>query len=356
VEINLLLGNSIEILKDIPDNSIDSCVCDPPYGISFMRLKWDYDVPSVELWKEVLRVLKPGAHLLAFAGTRTQHRMAVNIEDAGFEIRDMIGWICGSGFPKSTNMTGELQGWGSALKPALEPITMARKPFPGSIKANAEKWGTGIINIDGSRVGTEILPEAKAGQARIGTFERSNMITPERIGRYPANLIHDGSEEVLELFPDTKPSKANPRNNSEFKSFSKGKEKAHITQGHEDDGGSAARFFYCAKASVSEKEEGLDSLEDSVLNRVNPGGIENDPKWAPRIRKNSHPTVKPVKLMSYLCKLVTPVGGTVLDPFMGSGTTGIAAVKGGFGFMGIELDSHFFEIAKKRIEHHGKKE
>lgn len=333
MKINLLLGNALEVLKDIPDNSIDSCVCDPPYGISFMRSKWDYDVPSVELWKEVLRVLKPGAHLLSFAGTRTQHRMAVNIEDAGFEIRDMIGWIYGSGFPKSINMTGEFQGWGSALKPALEPITMARKPLRGSIKANAEKWGTGILNIDESRVGEDTS------------------------GRYPANLIHDGSEEVLELFPDTKPSKANPRNNNDFKSFSKGKEKAHVTYGHEDNGGSAARFFYCAKASVSEKEEGLDSLEDSVLNRVNPGGIENDPKWAPRVRKNNHPTVKPIKLMAYLCKLVTPIGGTVLDPFMGSGTTGVAAVKEGFGFIGVELDPHFFGIAKTRIEHHnGKKE
>jgi len=357
-------------MKELEDNSVDSIVTDPPYGLSFMGKKWDYDVPSVEIWKECLRVLKPGGYLLSFAGTRTQHRMCVNIEDAGFEIRDMIAWVYGSGFPKSHNigkavdklqgnereitgqdqsgskrncMAGDFEGgkydltkgnspyegWGTALKPALEPITVARKPFNGTVANNVLKWGTGGINIDGCRVGSEILKEHKSGnipndRGKWGLKEGYKM--PERQGRFPANLIHDGSDEVVGLFPDTK------SGGKAGKTYvnKTGKENWNVSFGADidkptgvniSDSGSAARFFYCAKASKSERNEG-----------------------------NNHPTVKPIKLMQYLVRLVTPKGGTVLDPFMGSGTTGIACRKEGFDFIGIELDEGYFEIAKARIE------
>jgi hypothetical protein len=326
MHIRLEQGDSLQILKYVQDNSIDSCICDPPYGIKFLNKKWDHDVPSVELWKEVFRVLKPGAHLLSFFGTRTYHRGVTNLEDAGFEIRDQIGWCFGSGFPKSLNLEGELEGWGTALKPAWEPIVLARKPFKGSVSNNMLEHKTGALNIDGCRIEGEPWKSHKAtglGTVKFFTEGETKVInkSPHELGRWPANFIHNGDEEVVELLGD------------------------------------ASRFFYCAKASVSEKEEGLNELKGSTLNRVNPGGIENDPRWAPVKRKNNHPTVKPVKLMSYLCRLITPPGGTVLDPFMGSGSTGVGAVKEGFNFVGIELDPHFLLIAKKRIEHHnGKKE
>lgn len=165
MEPTLMLGNCLEVLRTLPDNSVDSVVTDPPYGLSFMGKKWDYDVPTSEIWAECLRVLKPGGHLLAFAGTRTQHRMAVRIEDAGFEIRDMIAWVYGSGFPKSHNLKDEWQGWGTALKPALEPITVARKPFSGTVAANVLAHGTGAINVDGCRVEGA---DAQEGRTRHG--------------------------------------------------------------------------------------------------------------------------------------------------------------------------------------------
>jgi site-specific DNA-methyltransferase (adenine-specific) len=390
--IELLHGDCLEQLRELPECSVDACVTDPPYGLSFMGKAWDYDVPQAAVWREVLRVLKPGGHLLAFAGTRTQHRMAVQIEDAGFEIRDLIAWVYGSGFPKSldvskaidkldakedqelrrlrftawvrgtgvtsreineatgTNMGGhyttaasqpaimtrehleacrpllgdvpewvereadirsiesqnfkarevvgektsglsagsgntvgkftdsrnergmvnitapatpgaqQWAGWGTTLKPALEPITVARKPLGGTVAENVLRHGTGAINVDGCRVGD------------------SN-------GRWPANLIHDGSDAPCELLND------------------------------------AARFFYCAKASKADR------------------GAEN-----------VHPTVKPTDLMRYLCRLVTPPAGVVLDPFMGSGSTGKAAVLEGFRFIGIEREAEYLEIARGRIQ------
>ena len=413
MEYTLHNGDCIEVLRTMPNNSIDAVVTDPPYGLSFMGKKWDYDVPSADIWRECLRVLKPGGHLLAFAGTRTQHRMAVRIEDAGFEIRDMIAWVYGSGFPKSLDVskaidkrrTEDLQpaayvarwlvqqmeargiarrdicdhfkaeniaqqwttywtdgavkprvpkwgqwlelrrwldlpddmdgevwrlngrkgkpgdnfaerevvgvetryneasgivsagrdertlierkitapstpeaqqwaGWGTALKPALEPITVARKPFTGTVAANVLEHGTGAINVDGCRVGFP-RPEEQAKR--------------EQTGRWPANLIHDGSEEVLELM------------------------------------GESARFFYCPKASKSDRGDG-----------------------------NHHPTVKPTPLMRYLCRLVTPPNGIVLDPFTGSGSTGKAAILEGFQFIGIEREAQYIEIARARIEHASK--
>lgn len=204
----ILVGDCLELLRQMPDNSVDSIVTDPPYGLSFMGKKWDYDVPAVEVWTECLRVLKPGGHLLAFAGTRTQHRMAARIEDAGFEIRDMIAWVYGSGFPKSHNFDGEHEGWGTALKPALEPITVARKPFPGTVAANVAEHGTGALNIDGCRVTTaDNTARVSNGAMRGGRFAAGGS-APGPIGgghdagRWPANLIHDGSPEVIAAFPD----------------------------------------------------------------------------------------------------------------------------------------------------------
>lgn len=299
--VRIEVGDCVAVMREgLADNSVDAVITDPPYGLTtnkkggsgvasvnlkspagrarvgtgngaggFMGHKWDSDVPSVETWAECLRVLKPGGYLLAFASTRTQHRMASRIEDAGFEIRDMIAWVYGQGFPKSRN--GE---WGgTALKPAMEPITVARKPLVGTAEQNWRRYGTGALNIDECRVGVEMHGGAQA--------------EPTYVGRWPANLIHDGGDEVLAAFPAA---------------------------------GSAARFFYCAKASKADREEG-----------------------------NAHPTVKPTDLMRYLCRLVTPRGGIVLDPFTGSGSTGKAAVLEGFDFIGIEREVQYVEIARRRI-------
>ena len=383
-----MLGDCLEQMKSLEDDSVDSVICDPPYGLSFMGKRWDYDVPSVEIWAECLRVLKPGGHLLAFAGTRTQHRMAVRIEDAGFEIRDMIAWCYGSGFPKSLDVSkaidkaagfqrdripggqggvnnilgtrkcgeaisdqaisgeaisdqaisgeaGQWSGWGTALKPALEPITMARKPFKGTVANNVLEHGTGAINVDGCRVATTdtySYPNGAGGNGFHGGVGRpsdgSRTDTPcmNKAGRWPANLIHDGSDEVVNLFPQTGVSKGGNStqinvgsgrynwNNGETQKTPDG-----VDPGY-GDSGSAARFFYCSKASKSER------------------GLENN-----------HPTVKPVELMRYLCRLITPPNGIVLDPFMGSGSTGKAALLEGFGFIGIEMDENYFHIAEKRI-------
>jgi DNA modification methylase len=425
----LLHGDCLERLRELPDCSVDACVTDPPYGLSFMGKAWDYDVPQAEVWREVLRVLKPGGHLLAFAGTRTQHRMAVQIEDAGFEIRDLIAWVYGSGFPKSldvskaidkldakedqerrrlrftawvrstgvtsrqideatgTNMGGhyttavsqpaimtrehleacrhllgdvpewvereadirsvesqnfkarevvghdtkarstsgasalptvggstvyqswditapatpeaqQWSGWGTALKPALEPITVARKPLCGTVAENVLRHGTGAINVDGCRVphGDDVDLTAvqrqqaegtgvAVGKGYVGSILGKEIPMYKPGGRWPANLIHDGSEEPCALLGD------------------------------------AARFFYCAKASKADR------------------GAEN-----------VHPTVKPTELMRYLVRLVTPPGGVVLDPFMGSGSTGKAAVLEGFRFIGIEREAEYLEIARGRIQ------
>ena len=473
----LIHGDCIEVLRSMPDCSVDAVVTDPPYGLSFMGKKWDYDVPSVEVWAECLRVLKPGGHLLAFAGTRTQHRMAVRIEDAGFEIRDMIAYVYGSGFPKNHDIGKKLchcdrpepnnhyicghgtesqtqrdvrqmrqtdisqavdnaaqcrevlqssvsehdasliraegsepetaggkqsgmegrrnaiqeegqlhrgvvrkgailgiangtqrrlhhaasarhgsdvrtfvdtdrsgtpfrsqsieqqprelgtvavqhqsqksrvgedcavcgkpigpfvaKGWGTALKPALEPITVARKPLIGTVAENVLRHGTGAINVDGCRV---------------------------EGGRWPANFIHDGSEEAIDLLKDS------------------------------------ARFFYCAKASKADRDAGCEGMQERESASTSNGGkagkvmtvgaasLRGEPKAPPKSR-NHHPTVKPTDLMRYLCRLVTPPNGVVLDPFMGSGSTGKAAALEGFGFIGIEREAEYVAIAQARIKH-----
>ena len=471
-------GDCLEVLRTLADASVDSVVTDPPYGLSFMGKKWDYDVPTVDVWAECLRVLKPGGHLLAFAGTRTQHRMAVRIEDAGFEIRDMIAWVYGSGFPKSLDVSkaidasdaaeeqarrryrftewvrshgvtpkqinaalgggdmgrhytdvppsgnqpaimtrehleacrhlfaevpewverecdvrsvesqnmkarkvlgsrslpdttkvragfvGEVHsgnahgsvrdvaytaphtqdaaawsGWGTALKPALEPITVARKPLFGTVAANVMQHGTGALNIDGGRVpsGGDISPVL--GKATLcGTRdgydrpwkhdpvalaarqERANAAIEKAntLGRWPANLIHDGSEECTGLL------------------------------------GEAARFFYVPKTSKADREDGCGALP-SVAHQSGMGGampVDDDGNDRDRFTaqsRNHHPTVKPTDLMRYLCRLVTPPGGLVLDPFTGSGSTGRGAVLEGFRFLGIEREAEYVEIARRRI-------
>lgn len=392
-KIRLILGDSLEVLKRATPNSIDSIVCDPPYGISFMSRKWDYDVPSVEIWKECYRVLKPGGYLLSFAGTRTQHRMAVNIEDAGFEIRDMIAWVYGSGFPKSLNIgkavdklqgnereiigqkkslalpisdqlegwgetreynvtkgNSEWEGWGTALKPALEPITVARKPLSEkTVAENVLKWGTGGINIDGSRVpANEELGRnnnARTSGTSYVVQKETKRIDNSGGQRFPANLIHDGSDEVVSLFPDSKAGK-NKEEKGTGGIWNKG---TKLPIGPEyGDNGSAARFFYVAKASKADRDEGLDKLPDKEWrSEPTPNPNRDNRPFIPS--KNNHPTVKPTKLMQYLVKLVTPKGGTVLDPFMGSGSTGKACKLEGFDFIGIEREPEYVEIAKARI-------
>ena len=363
----LLLGDCLSKLKELEDNSIDSIVTDPPYGLSFMNNKWDYDVPKKKIWKECMRVLKPGGYLLAFAGSRTYHRMAVRVEDAGFEIRDQIMWVYGSGFPKSYNIgkavdeklgntreiigekhrgdvqkakqngsgyladpanrnntkqfgygteiitkgNTEWEGWGTALKPAHEPIVMARKPFSGTVADNVLEWGTGGINIDDSRIGTDertydlkggenlnkLSREGKGdsddakGMGAYGLGAKQISIGTKTVeGRFPANIIFD--EEAGKLLDE------------------------------QSEG--VSRFFYCPKTSKAERNEGTN---------------------------NNHPTVKPTDLMLYLIRLVTPKDGTTLDPFMGSGSTGKAAVRGGFDFIGIEREDQYFQIAEGRINY-----
>ena len=367
-------GDCLQVLRTLPAESIDAVVSDPPYGLSFMGKRWDYDVPTVEVWAECLRVLKPGGHLLAFAGTRTQHRMAVRIEDAGFEIRDMIAWVYGSGFPKSLDVSKAIdkaagaerevigenpnhrgesqiqnpftkslgqngsitapatpeaqrwQGWGTALKPALEPITVARKPLSGTVAETVLQYGTGALNVDGCRVGTDTIKtcaKPKGGSfSSVGNAQGFNGCEESHhVGRWPANLIHDGSDEVTGLFPETGPSGvAVGRNRTGVKKgYCGGFNVINADVGF-GDSGSAARFFYCAKASKRDRGE-----------------------------TNKHPTVKPTALMRYLCKLVTPPGGLILDPFTGSGSTGRGAVLEGFRFVGMELDAEHVAEAKRRI-------
>lgn len=365
---NLYNEDCLFQLRTMKKNSIDSIVTDPPYGLSFMGKKWDYDVPSVEIWRECLRVLKPGGHLLSFGGTRTYHRLAVNIEDAGFDIRDQIQWLYGSGFPKSHNLEGDHKGWGTALKPANEPICVARKPLEKglTVAQNVQKWGTGAINIDGSRVATEDTIASINNQNIKGAAFKSDNSERERDtvyqqspqGRWPANIILD--EEAAALLDEqsgVSKSSASQRNNAASKNIAmSGDNSGHTSFGHNDSGG-ASRFFYCAKASKSERNAGLEGMpaklndfqrESSGLSTTTIDGIRQKGNCG-QPNQNHHPTVKPIKLMEYLIKLVTPPSGTVLDPFMGSGTTGIAAKHLGFSFIGIELSEEYFEICKKRI-------
>lgn len=401
----IITGNNIQVLKTLPDNSIDSIVTDPPYGINFLNKSWDADTGSIETYKQCFRVLKPGGHILAFSAARTYHHLARAIEQSGFEIRDQIMWIYGSGFPKSQdigrqihkrqhgkldkqrfdpqimikegeyykhpqsdklyrqlpdingdrlkdsythdkygviyeevlNANNEWSGWGTNLKPAHEPIVMARKPISEkNIADNCMKHGTGALNIDATRVEglTEKelnwTPQRQHTTAAIGIGGAQAGHVQEmfnQLGRFPANVIHDGSDEVVNMFPD-KCGNAAKATRTKDSITGTGASLTRNKHAGEDNGiydglGSAARFFYCPKVSRKERSAG-----DS---------------------ENNHPTVKPVELMKYLIKLVTPPGGTVLDPFNGSGSTGMAAVELGHNYIGIDLDPNYVQISLKRI-------
>lgn len=356
-DVTLYCGDCLEVLPTLAAGSVDSIVTDPPYGLSFMGKDWDYGVPGVAFWTAALRVAKPGAHLLAFGGTRTHHRLMVAIEDAGWEIRDTVMWVYGSGFPKSHQH----------LKPAWEPIIVARKSLDGTVAQNVLAWGTGAINVDGCRVGTDenlgrplsSRPEASSVNAynwstRPNPLAGQYLDNTNGLGRWPANLIHDGSDEVVGLFPETAPSKAGVRRNkyTAINAYSGDKPK-DIMVNH-NDSGSAARFFYCAKASKRDRDDGFEGLDGKHIGHYaqdewSRQHMGNTPDAKRKPVRNHHPTVKPTDLMRYLCRLVTPLGGVVLDPFMGSGSTGKAAVLEGFDFIGVELDAEYLEIARARI-------
>ena len=353
-------------MRTMPDNSVDAIITDPPYELGFMGKSWDstgiaYDVT---VWQECLRVLKPGGHLLAFGGSRTYHRLACAIEDAGFQIRDQIMWVYGSGFPKSLNIGKQdgcesWEGWGTALKPAHEPIVMARKPLDGTVAQTVLTHGTGGINIDGCRIGTVDKWEATGKQSAPsqtlqGGVDGSlnvSVSTTHSFGRFPANFIHDGSDEVLELFPQSNggafPKKSNVPTGRHYEGGWGAVDNGSRTEMGE---GSAARFFYCAKASKKDRNEGLDDFTDRPRPTMG-NGISGQPNQQIANNKNYHPTVKPTELMRYLCRLVTPPNSTVLDPFTGSGSTGKAATLEGFNFIGIEQSAEYVEIATARIRH-----
>jgi site-specific DNA-methyltransferase (adenine-specific) len=401
VSVTILQGDCREQMRKLADASVDSAVTDPPYELTsarpggrspategavmkgFMGMAWDgsgvaYDV---EMWREVLRVLKPGGHLLAFGGSRTYHRMACAIEDAGFEIRDQIMWIYGSGFPKSRNLDGEHVGWGTALKPAHEPIVVARKPLAGTVAANMAGHGVGAINIDGCRIGTSKSVPTSAAKDRIGQIAKGNErgrstessgFDP-KIGRWPANVLHDGSDEVIAAFPEAPgqiaPLSVQPglKTSRVYGKMDRGGE-ASAERRYTDNGttnfaalpgmrrndtGSAARFFYCAKADKGDREEGCEDLPKRNAGQVSETSGQHitrrDEGYELPKRANTHPTVKPESLMRYLVRLVTPPGGLVLDPFTGSGSTGKAAILEGFRFIGCELTDEYIPIAEARI-------
>ena len=512
----LNLGCCLEELDLMLDNSVDAIVTDPPYGLGkepdafkmlqdwletghhevkgrgFMGKEWDAFVPQPQVWRECLRVLKPGGHLLAFAGTRTQDLMTLGLRLAGFEIRDMVAWVYGSGFPKSLDVSkaldkmagsigenildlkreirrryedagmtlkqfneacgfeasgylretstwasvlppaekwaqikrviecdGELDalfteaerevtgyqkrgnslntdfmsggndittpatdaakqwdGWGTALKPALEPITLARKPLEGTVAANVLKWHTGALNIDGCRVAVPAADKENYdknmacheryadGREKLGGYEGGWNADPSAVkntgARWPANLIHDGSDEVVELFPNTKSGTISPHHqrNTEGGNGNTHGKMVGVLGTSSGDSGSASRFFYQAKTSKTDRNEGCEDLQDSYMAAPNQAqaqlkrGVIHEADSGVntvKVSKNNHPTVKPTDLMRYLCRLITPPGGVILDPYMGSGSTGKAALLEGFQFIGIERDDAYFAICKERI-------
>lgn len=398
-------GDCFDILKTLPDNSVDSIVTDPPYGIRFMGKAWDgadiekkvatrrsfkshdpsatgagahnsiaseagkYDFSAkgllaFQLWtmewaQEVLRVLKPGGHLIAFAAPRSFHRLVSGLEDAGFEIRDHMQWIFGSGFPKSHNLGGKWEGWGTNLKPAFEPICLARKPFDSTVAENVILHGTGALNINDCRIPTEDCLNGGAYSSNRkpsvsqwgGTINKStgqDFIQP--VGRWPANVMHDGSEEVLAAFPDTPGQQGdlkNQINQRKTKTCYGNMAPALAHFARLDSSSSAARFFYCAKASPAERHAGLGNVPAQFKH----GSTLRDAENLVDRKGNHHPTVKPIALMRYLVRLITPKGGNVLDLFCGSGSTGVAAIHEGMEFIGIEREEDYVQIAQARCKH-----
>ena len=441
----ILKGNSLDLLPTLADNSIDAIVTDPPYGLGnpdpdyiikaiqqwasgdrshipegkgFMGKSWDSFVPPPAIWDECLRVLKPGGHLLAFAGTRTYDLMGISIRMAGFEIRDSIGWVYGSGFPKSLDVSKAIdkaagaerevigqnqyatrrpqkeidhdqkwgkslgtesttlitapstpeakqwQGWGTALKPALEPIVVARKPLIGTVAENVLTHGTGGLNIDASRIGsqggnkrTEFDDIANNGVYGSGLGQSKPAQVVEGLGRWPANLILD--EYTAELLDEqsgkVRSNHNKTNNNSGFgDSYVGGNLTRPVSGPMYSDSGGASRFFYVAKASKRDRNEGLEDLEaqrHSDRELADGAGGDNPRNRTNNAKQNFHPTVKPTALMQYLVKLVTPPNGTVLDPFTGSGSTGKAAILEGFDFIGIELTEDYWPIIEGRLKH-----
>ena len=365
----LLNGDCIEQMQKLIDEGVqvESVVTDPPYELGFMGKSWDASGIAFDkkTWKLAFQLLKPGGYLLAFSASRNYHRMAVAVEDAGFEIRDQIMWIYGSGFPKSLNLG---DGWGTALKPAHEPIVMARKFIEGTNKQNKEKYGTGGLNIDGCRIpygeGNEPIPQLAQGKTKVNStktmFDGQSLhkskteavIGGSLDGRYPANVMHDGSDVVNDIFPKTSKSTGGKTKSAfgDIYGTYSGDVLSSSAGGFGDDG-SAARYFYCPKTSKSERNQGLVEFDDKQYSHDGrKKSIENPYQRNKSISKNSHPTVKPFELMKYLCRLVTPKGGTVLDPFMGSGSTGMAAKDEGFNFIGIEREKEYFKISEQRIK------
>jgi len=433
-QVTLYHGDCLDVMATLPEHGVDTIITDPPYGLSFMGKAWDHGVPGVPFWAEALRVAKPGALLLAFGGTRTWHRLACAIEDAGWELRDAVMWVYGSGFPKSHDISKAIDreagaerevvginedylrrkpngmktqgataygysqtqqetnasitapatpaaalwdGWGTALKPAWEPIIVAMAPLDGTFAHNALTWGVAGLNVDGGRVeGSWSYPNGSGtggfstgkfmGTAGKGDKTNPYLGTPvssHPAGRWPANVIHDGSDEVLAGFPNVKAGVAVRHNVGHSKSgninYATGSQDTEMrTDVGYGDTGSAARFFYCAKASRAERNAGCEGMEERVAGAMvgnqtpvasRPAGDGITPIQQVRAA-NHHPTVKPLALMRYLCKLTaTPTGGVVLDPFMGSGSTGVACVQTGRSFIGIEIDRGYFEIAERRI-------
>ena len=413
----ILLGNNLDVLPTLPDNSVDSIVTDPPYELGFMGKKWDSSgiAYSVDLWQQCLRVLKPGGHLLSFGGTRTYHRVAVAIEDAGFELRDSIAWLYGSGFPKSLDVSkaidkaagaerdewptlpmqekgevGEIsknrrcgiclkalasgnpcqcdrassaitpeaqqwQGWGTALKPAFEPVIVARKPIEGTVANNVLKWGTGGLNIDGSRIGTETISthNAPKGSFAGGEPDRGSDTSSykEHTGRWPANIILDPyTAELLDEQSGQSTSKIGKPRGTEKKGLFANSDYNKVGTEHNDSGG-ASRFFYVAKASKRDRNEGLEGMPIRRPDDRTETGMGTFAEKGVQPAQNFHPTVKPTSLMEYLVKLVTPLGGIVLDPFTGSGSTGKAAILQGFDFIGIEMTEEYLPIIEGRLKY-----
>lgn len=369
---NIIHGDCLEVMRTYADNHFSGVVTDPPYGLKFMGKAWDHGLPPIEVWQEALRICKPGSFMLCFGGTRTYHRLACSIEDAGFEIRDCMMWLYGSGFPKSHNfgrsMGGEWSGFGSALKPAWEPIIVAMKPLDGTFAQNADKWGVAGLNIDASRISTnEMLgrPTSTAPNkiySPLGCNGWNDNSTGK--GRWPANLLLDESAaQQLDQMTGVSKSSNIPRKRQIMSSkgvsggaFGNPEKIIHGHHGHSygfSDSGGASRFFYCAKASSSERNEGCEGIPDKTTHRYGEKAQGPLPQQTPSkgvIEKNNHPTVKPLKLMQYLLRLIAPPsGGIILDPFAGSGSTCVAAKRLGIECVGIEKSDDYCQIARARL-------